>query len=327
MSYTINIPNHTYTIAPGATDRTTSLTLVGKNVPVYGQIIAQNFVDLLQNFNGYPGGPRNPLTGQLYWNNTAGTLQVWNGSFYKNIGAVTSNNTAPLSPLTGDLWWHTGVLILKVYSGNTALGDNGWISIGPSYPVATGKNGPSVEILEGHTVIVTYIENIAISIVSKDADFILAAPINGKSSIKTGYNQLLGVVNATATQAEYADLAERYETDVLLNAGEVVVFGGDKEVTTTKISHDVRVAGIVSTDPAYLMNSDSDGVPVALTGKVPAYVQGPVAKGDRLVTSTEPGVAIKMTTYQYQPGCIIGKAMENIDDDSMKMINVAVGRY
>ena len=327
MSYTITIPNHTYTIAAGATDRTTSLTLVGKNVPAYGQIIAQNFVDLLQNFNGHPGGPRNPLTGQLYWNDAAGTLQVWNGSFYKNIGAVTSNSTAPLSPLVGDLWWDTSSLILKVYSGNNALGSNGWISIGPSYPVATGKNGPVVEILEGHTVIITYIENIAVSVTSKDPDFILVAPINGKSSIRTGYNQLLGVVNATATQAEYADLAEKYQTDVIVKAGEVVVFGGDKEVTTTKISHDTRVAGIVSTDPAYLMNSNSDGVPVALTGKVPAYVQGPVAKGDRLVTSTEPGVAIKMTTYQYQPGCIIGKAMENIDDTSVQLISVAVGRY
>lgn len=327
MSYTINIPNHTYTIAAGATDTTTSLTLVGKNVPAYGQIIAQNFVDLLQNFNGYPGGPRNPLTGQLFWNNAAGTLQVWNGSFYKNIGAVTSNSTAPLNPLIGDLWWKTGELVLKVYSGNTALGENGWITIGPSYPVATGKNGPVVEILEGHTVIVTYIENIAVSVLSKDPDFTLVAPINGKSSIRTGLNMMLGVVNATATQAEYADLAERYETDVVVNAGEVVVFGGEKEVTTTKISHDTRVAGIVSTDPAYLMNSGSDGVPVALTGKVPAYVQGPVAKGDRLVTSTVPGVAIKLNTYQYNPGCIIGKAMADIDDASVKLISVAVGRY
>lgn len=327
MSYTITIPNHTYTIAAGATDTTTSLTLVGKNVPAYGQIIAQNFVDLLQNFNGHPGGPRNPLTGQLYWNDNAGTLQVWNGSFYKNIGAVTSNSTAPLSPLVGDLWWDTSSLILKVYSGNNTLGSNGWISIGPSYPVATGKNGPVVETLEGHTVMVTYIENIITSITSKDADFVLNAPINGKANIRTGYNQMLGVVNAIATQAEYADLAERYTTDVTLRCGEVVVFGGTEEITTTRNSHDTRVAGIVSTDPAYLMNSNSDGVPVALTGKVPAFVQGPVAKGDRLVTSEIPGVAQRLDLDLYKPGCIVGKAMQSIDDTSVQTISVAVGRY
>jgi hypothetical protein len=174
---------------------------------------------------------------------------------------------------------------------------------------------------------ITYIENIAVSVLSKDADFTLVAPINGKSSIRTGYNQLLGVVNAIATQAEYADLAERYETDMLVKAGEVVVFGGDKEITATKISHDPRVAGIVSTDPAYLMNSTSVGVPVALTGKVPAYVQGPVAKGDRLVTSGLPGVAQRLDPELYQPGCIIGKALESIDDDQAHVINVAVGRY
>ena len=327
MSYTINIPNHTFTIAAGATDTTTSLTLVGKNVPAYGQIIAQNFVDLLQNFNGHPGGPRNPLTGQLYWNDSAGTLQVWNGTFYKNIGAVTSNSTAPLSPLIGDLWWDTTNLILKVYSGNNSLGTNGWISVGPANPVATGKNGPVVETLEGHTVMVTYIQNIIVAITSKDADFTLAAPINGKNQIRTGYNQMLGVVNATATQAEYADLAERYETDVVVRVGEAVVFGGEKEITTTNKSHDTRVAGIVSTDPAYLMNSTGTGVPVALTGKVPAYVKGPVGKGDCLVTSGTPGVVERLYSELYKPGCIIGKALQSIDDNSIQTISVAVGRY
>lgn len=327
MSYTITIPNHTYSIAPGATDTTTSLTLLGKNVPNYGQIIAQNFVDLLQNFNGYPSGPRNPLTGQLFWNNNLGTLQVWNGTLYKNIGAVTSGNSSPASALVGDLWWDTTLLVLKVYSGNPALGDNGWITIGPSYPVNTGKNGPIIETLEGHVVMVHYIENVVMAITSKDADFTLASPINGKNSIKTGYNQMLGVVNAIATQAEYADLAERYIPDSEVTAGQVVIFGGTAEVSLTSKAGDTRVAGIVSTAPAYLMNSESVGVAIALTGKVPGYVRGPVFKGDRLTTSTEPGVMQVLDMNTYEPGCIVGKAMEDHPDTTIRSINVAVGRF
>lgn len=98
-------------------------------------------------------------------------------------------------------------------------------------------------------------------------------------------------VYATATQTLYADLAEKYEADADYEPGTVVVFGGDKEITTTTQFADTRVAGAVSTDPAYLMNSHAIGLPIALRGKIPVKVVGAVAKGDLLVTSTVPGYA------------------------------------
>jgi hypothetical protein len=141
----------------------------------------------------------------------------------------------------------------------------------------------------------------------------------GSSSKK--YN----TVYAKATSAQYADLAEIYETDSTYDVGTVVVFGGEKEVTISTEGNDPRVAGVISGNPAYLMNSDSDGQPVALMGKVPCKVIGHIAKGDML--STDPdnnGVAKK--THDPQVGEVIGKALENHDSEEIGTINIVVGR-
>ena len=132
-------------------------------------------------------------------------------------------------------------------------------------------------------------------------------------------------VHAKATSAQYADLAEVYETDSEYEVGTVVVFGGEKEVTISTEGNDPRVAGVISEKPAYLMNSESAGQPVALMGKVPCKVVGHVIKGDML--STDPnnhGVAKK--THDPQVGEVIGKALENYDSEEIGTINIVVGR-
>lgn len=133
-------------------------------------------------------------------------------------------------------------------------------------------------------------------------------------------------VFAKATTAQYADLAEIYTSDQQYPGGTVVVFGGEAEVTQSHSPHDTRIAGVVSTQPAYLMNHDAVGVPVALQGRVPCRVLGPISKGDRVVSSHIAGVAQVLDPAQYQPGCIIGKALQAIDSAEISVIEVVVGR-
>ena len=102
-------------------------------------------------------------------------------------------------------------------------------------------------------------------------------------------------------------MAEIYEADAEYEPGTVVVFGGDAEVKECTETGDHRVAGVVSTDPAYLMNAEAKGVAVALCGRVPVKVIGPVAKGDLLVTSAQKGHA--KADNKAQQGRIIGKAI------------------
>jgi hypothetical protein len=135
---------------------------------------------------------------------------------------------------------------------------------------------------------------------------------------------------AKATSAQYADLAENYSADTEYAPGTVLEFGGDKEVTQTTAGHRTQVAGIISTNPSYLMNAGQTGshvVAVALTGRVPCQVVGNIVKGDRLVSSNVAGVATVLDMSQYQPGCIIGKALENYNSQEIGQIEVAVGRF
>jgi hypothetical protein len=127
-------------------------------------------------------------------------------------------------------------------------------------------------------------------------------------------------------QATYADLAEFYEGDQEYKPGTVLVFGGDKEVTTTSNMNDTRLAGVVTTDPAYVMNSEQKGIKVciALAGRVPCWVVGRVKKGDMLTTSSTYGCAVKANNPTL--GAIIGKAIEDKDYSEAGMIQIAVGR-
>jgi hypothetical protein len=117
-------------------------------------------------------------------------------------------------------------------------------------------------------------------------------------------------------------LAEIYKADGEIAPGTVVCFGGDAEVTTCMEDGDKKVAGVVSTNPAYLMNSDADGVAVALTGRVPAKVTGKIAKGDMLVAA---GNGCARAEADPKMGQVIGKALEDFDG-AEGVIEVVVGR-
>jgi len=132
-------------------------------------------------------------------------------------------------------------------------------------------------------------------------------------------------VFAKATSAQYADLAEMYAADADYDPGTVVCFGGTKEVTLCDVENCKRVAGVISTNPSYLMNSALEGeyvLAVALTGRVPCRVQGPVAKGDLMVSA---GNGFAMANNDAAVGTVIGKALQDFDGDE-GMIEVVVGR-
>ncbi len=132
-------------------------------------------------------------------------------------------------------------------------------------------------------------------------------------------------VFAKATSAQYADLAEIYESDSDYEVGTVVIFGGEKEITVSSMGSDTRVAGVISANPAYLMNSETKGQAVALQGKVPCKVIGQISKGDMLVThSQHPGVARKGMDPKI--GTVIGKALEPYNSNEIGTINIVAGR-
>ena len=146
----------------------------------------------------------------------------------------------------------------------------------------------------------------------------------GSSSLK--WNDVYATTfNGTATSAQYADLAEIYSADQDYEAGTVVKLGGEAEVTATNKFNDPAVFGVVSTNPAYLMNSEAEGVSVALQGRVPCKVEGRVQKGERLVSGSKPGFAKALGSNDYDVRCIIGRSLVEKSSFDDEIIEIIVG--
>jgi hypothetical protein len=261
------------------------------------------------------------------------------GSTTANIAArIQTPNTVATSTTTGAFVVVGGVGI----SGNVYAGGNlnitGNIVDGGALSIITGSNG-NISLLPNGTGIVTVSSalsatgnitgsNLSVGTGAVTLGNIVNANGNGVGNIGAvgGY---FNTIFAKSTSAQYADLAEMYVADMHYGPATVVEFGGDYEVTASKDSHSTSVAGIVSTNPSYLMNSAQTGeyvVAVALVGRVPCNVVGKINKGDRLVASNIPGVATRLVADEFQPGCIIGKALDPYDSNEVGTIEVAVGR-
>jgi hypothetical protein len=266
----------------------------------------------------------NPSTGNLttYGMFTStGVYWAGNGAAYSSGGGIsyTASNTAPSSPTIGSVWYDTATDIIFQYIND---GTN-------SIWVDTGSVSSNVaNVIVANTVTANTLTTTRSLSVNSDNQTIAIANggTNGVGNIGSSA-VTFNTIFAKATSAQYADLAENYLADAIYSAGTVVVFGGSKEITISTVEHDFRVAGVVSTNPAYIMNSTIDGVPVALTGKVPCWVLGPVNKGDILVTSKISGAAEKLNMQKYIPGCVMGKSLEEIDSNELKLIEVVVGRF
>jgi hypothetical protein len=166
-------------------------------------------------------------------------------------------------------------------------------------------------------------------------NLITAGLVSTSSIVKTGSNAVgnigsssnyFNTVFAQATSALYADLAEKYVADAEYAPGTVVVFGGDKEVTVTSTDADRAVAGVVSTNPSYIMNGGLEAehvATVALTGRVPCRVTGTIRKGDLMVSA---GYGLARAEQDPRVGTVIGKALENFEGIE-GVIEVVVGRF
>jgi len=221
------------------------------------------------------------------WANTA-TFTTLSASTI--LGAVSGDITGDI---TGDV---TGNLTGSVFStdGTNTLIDATLNQIGyPSVAIYGSFSG-----------------NVTTALIQSKTDGSYSAPgkIRGAWSLE----------GSSTLKATYADLAEKYHADAVYEVGTVLVIGGDNEVTVSTTRGDKAVAGVVSTNPAYMMNSeagpDETHPYIALKGRVPCKVVGPVKKGELLVTSAHPGYACSATPSD-DSNAVLGKALEDFFGD------------
>lgn len=295
--------------------------------------------------------PPGPNTGDLWWDSYNQQIKVYDSLTdtwtatqpyggassswdFSRIEDINSNNNNAIRGLSGNA---TMVLFANnQYYPSAASGLNVRFPI-----VKTGINLPNADPVTGSSAASTssgylfwgtaaeslFTKKIIVETTPSTATHYI--PLLGKDS---GIQSLVttstffidlntNVLNVVASSAKYADIAERYEADNVYEPGTVLVIGGEKEVTVTTIHGDARVAGIVSTNPAYMMNKDAGSDKthpyIALKGRVPCKVYGPVNKGDLLVTSTIPGYAESMyinpDSVIDSPNAVLGIALASHD--------------
>jgi hypothetical protein len=198
MSYTITLTDGAIfaVIADGTINTDSSMTLVGKNWAGYGQFLDDNFIRLLEN-GANTTAPGAPLTGQLWWNSTAGTMQVYNGTTFKTLGGAVAASSAPTSNVAGDLWYDTVNQQLNVYTGTT------FIVVGPAFTPGTGTTGAIVATIvdntaTSHFVIELYANNSIVGIISKDQTFTPGSSVTGGwgvQAVNPGLTMATGIAN------------------------------------------------------------------------------------------------------------------------------------
>jgi hypothetical protein len=136
-----------------------------------------------------------------------------------------------------------------------------------------------------------------------------------------------GTVSGNQINANYADVAERFEADEELSPGTVVELGGTAEITQVTDELSEKVFGVISTRAAYLMNSNAGSnathPPVAMTGRVPVNVVGQVLKGDRLVSAGN-GLARSAQTGEATAFNVIGRALKDKLDTGVGTVEAIV---
>ena len=290
MAYQVTKTDGTNIIVNDGTINTTdtSLKLLGKNFFGYGEIVAENFVHLLEHFAS-DTAPANPVDGQLWFQNIPDN-EMWH--YYAN----------------GD-WQHLTAQTIRTV--------NVLDSSSQSHKITQVVD-------EGNTIAVFSHEEFTLKSDQPLYGLMTDGFIGVGITLPIGH-KLYG----TATAALYADLAEMYTSDAEYEPGTVVKIGGEAEVTQTTEAFCPEVFGIVSTDPAHLMNSGVAGVPVALEGRVPCRVIGPVRKGQRLVSSEVPGVARAVSDYERQEALdwyrIVGRALSDKTTEGIALLEVVVG--
>ena len=294
MAYTVDYSDSTktaITVNDGTVNTTTDIGLVGKNYFGYGETIAENFLHLLENFaNGT--APSNPTEGQLWLNNNSGVLSYYHNSAWVGLSSASQVSSVQITDTSAT----TQTVTLFSDQGNA----------------------------------VAVVSNVDFTIASTDPYASIFIDYFSTTDVKAGITLAQNMkFHGTATSAEYADLAEMYTTDAAYEPGTVVKIGGEAEVTQTTEAFDPEVFGVVSTDPAYLMNSQTTGVAVALEGRVPCKVIGQVRKGQRLVSSEEPGVARAVSDYERQEALdwyrIVGRALADKNTEGVDLVEIVVG--
>lgn len=266
---------------------------------------------------------------------------VISGGLVNTVALTATGNITGGNIITGGGVTATGTITstgnVVAGTGSFFLGDGGQLSnISAAVSVTRIENGTSNVAVSGSggniTVGVAGTSNVAVIATTG----ITATGITVPSITKSGSNAVGNIgsasnyfnqVFATATTALYADVAERFAADEVMEPGTVVELGGEKEITKSRAELSDLVFGVISTKPAFTMNGgageNDTHPPVAMTGRVPVKVSGTIRKGDRLVSAGD-GLARAARPGEATSFNVIGRALESKTSNDVGIVEAIV---
>ena len=265
--------------------------------------------------------------------NTLVAIANTSGTALSVAGNITGGNltTAGLISATGNITGGNlsgtnivGTLTTAAQTNITSVGTLGSLSVTGNVQGGNLRTAGLISATGAITGAAITGSSLTVSTGNVSAGNIVNNNANGVGNIGSA-TTYFNTVFAKATSAQYADLAEMYVADAAYPPGTVLEFGGNHEVTVSNTAASALIAGVVSTNPAHLMNSTAQGdhlAAIALVGRVPTLVVGPVTKGAMMVSAGN-GHAQACATPAM--GTVIGKAVEDFVGAS-GTIEIAVGR-
>jgi hypothetical protein len=302
-------------LADRTVDVTTPIKLIGKNYAGYGEIMAENLVQMLEHFSS-PG----------------------------SLTTYQPQDTKLINPIIGQLWYDSVNEVINIYTAG------GWSPLGGRDLIGGRKTGIKIgNIIDtiggSHPAMQFIVNKIVVAIMSSDAG--TYTPGGPDANLASAFPEIGQGINLNQSgtadvgeeiwgnfklrgrtiEAEFADMAEIYRADTPLLPGNLVRLGGEKEITKTIRAWDDEVFGVISTAPGFLLNSrmkmQEHAYPVALKGRVPCLVKGPIRAGQRIVASDVSGIG--MAADHYDPAATIARAISSKNTEEIGLVEAAVG--
>jgi microcystin-dependent protein len=258
------------TVFDNTSSTDTSLVFPGRNVTGYGQIIAENFLHLLENFASAIE-PVNPTEGQLWYDSENGILMIWDNTNWKSASNIQKSASAPSveTSKVGELWVDTTNQQLRIYSGTR------WILVGPSESSIDGlRYGPAIEQIADsdnttRSILTFYIADIPVVIFSKDS-FTPKNTISGYAVIRAGMNINIPVSAPEIAQFVGGLLPKYYGTAQSADALNI----GGTEISSSKF---LRTDTVNTTEYGLNIRNNS-GVTVGIDGTFTVSTSSTAAK-------------------------------------------------
>jgi len=258
------------TVFDNTSSTDTSLVFPGRNVTGYGQIIAENFLHILENFASATA-PVNPTEGQLWYDSENGILMIWDNTNWKSASNIQKSASAPSveTSKVGELWVDTTNQQLRIYSGTR------WILVGPSESSIDGlRYGPAIEQIADsdnttRSILTFYIADIPVVIFSKDS-FTPKNTISGYAVIRAGMNINVPVSAPEIAQFVGGLLPKYYGTAQSADALNI----GGTEVSSSKF---LRTDTVNTTEYGLNIRNNS-GVTVGIDGTFTVSTSSTAAK-------------------------------------------------